>query len=129
MERFSDKAIEIINDLHTERLDYNSEYLPLINAANKLQEIEDAEENGLLVRPLCKVGDMVYDISYQVISEDDITPFTIESIIGFGDKKLFYHIKNEQLLMSDIIDTDDFGKTVFLTREEAELSMQGDVNA
>lgn len=41
MERLSDRAIEIIDDLHTERLDYTSEYLPLIDAANKLDAYED----------------------------------------------------------------------------------------
>lgn len=42
MERLSDRAIEIINDLHTERLDYTSEYIPLIEAAQKLAAYEDA---------------------------------------------------------------------------------------
>lgn len=41
MERLSDKAINIINDLHTERLDYESEYLPLIDCANKCSAYED----------------------------------------------------------------------------------------
>lgn len=41
MERFSDNAIEIINDLHTERLAYNSEYIPLIDAAQVLSDYED----------------------------------------------------------------------------------------
>lgn len=41
VERLSDRAIEIIDDLHTERLDYTSEYLPLIDAANKLDAYED----------------------------------------------------------------------------------------
>lgn len=41
MERLSDQAIEIINELHTERLDYNSEYLPLIEAALLLAAYED----------------------------------------------------------------------------------------
>lgn len=41
MERYSDRAIEIINELHRERLDYYSEYLPLIDAANKLSAYED----------------------------------------------------------------------------------------
>ena len=41
MERLSDTAIEIINDLHTERLDYYSEYIPLIDAANRLADYED----------------------------------------------------------------------------------------
>ena len=41
MERLSDTAIEIINDLHTERLEYASEYIPLIDAANLLAAYED----------------------------------------------------------------------------------------
>lgn len=41
MERLSDTAIEIINELHTERLDYYSEYIPLIDAANRLAAYED----------------------------------------------------------------------------------------
>ena len=41
MERLSDKAIEIINALQTEKLHYESEYLPLIDAANKLAAYED----------------------------------------------------------------------------------------
>lgn len=45
MERLSDQAIEIINELHTERLDYSSEYIPLIDAANRLAAYEDT---GLL---------------------------------------------------------------------------------
>ena len=40
VERLSDRAIEIIDELHTERLDYTSEYLPLIDAANKLAAYE-----------------------------------------------------------------------------------------
>ena len=41
MKRLSDRAIEIINELHTERLDYESEYLPLIDCANKCSTYED----------------------------------------------------------------------------------------
>ena len=41
MERLSDTAIEIINELHTERLEYASEYIPLIDAANRLAAYED----------------------------------------------------------------------------------------
>ena len=63
MERLSDTAIEIINDLHTERLEYTSEYIPLIDSANKLAEYEDLEEQSLLLRLPCKVGDTVYIIT------------------------------------------------------------------
>lgn len=41
MERLSDNAIEIVNELHTERLAYESEYVPIIDALNRLAEYED----------------------------------------------------------------------------------------
>lgn len=41
MERLSDNAIEIVNELHTERLDYESEYVPIIDALNCLAAYED----------------------------------------------------------------------------------------
>lgn len=43
MERLSDRAIDIVNELHRERLDYTSEYVPLIDALQKLSAYEDAE--------------------------------------------------------------------------------------
>lgn len=60
MERFSDEAIEIVNELHTERLAYDSEYVPIADALNQLKEYEDAEEQGLLLHLPCKVGDKIY---------------------------------------------------------------------
>ena len=41
MKRLSDNAIEIINELHTERLAYESENVPIIDALNRLAEYED----------------------------------------------------------------------------------------
>lgn len=40
VERYSDEAMRILDDLHTERLDYYSEYLPLIDAAQRLDAYE-----------------------------------------------------------------------------------------
>ncbi len=41
VERYSDEAIRIIDSLHTERLDYHSEYIPLIDAAQRLAAYEN----------------------------------------------------------------------------------------
>lgn len=58
MERLSDRAIEIIDELHRERLDYNSEYTILIDAANKLSSYE---ETGLDPEEVVKMGMMFED--------------------------------------------------------------------
>lgn len=55
MERLSDRAIEIINELHTERLDYESEYLPLIDCADKCRAYEDT---GLEPEEIISATDM-----------------------------------------------------------------------
>ena len=59
MERLSDTAIEIINDLHTERLEYASEYIPLIDAANLLAAYEDS---GLEPE---EIKEFAEDVAYQ----------------------------------------------------------------
>lgn len=56
MERSSDRAIEIIDQLHTERLDYESEYLPLIDCANKCSAYEDT---GLEPEEISKIREDV----------------------------------------------------------------------
>lgn len=72
---------------------------PLSNALFKLAEYEDAEEQGLILRLPCKVGDTVY------------RAYTIPSRIVI--KKKF-----------DLSMVDSFGKTVFLTKEEAEQALK-----
>lgn len=123
MNGLSDGAIDIVNELHTERLDYNSEYLPLIDALNKLQEMEDLEEAGRLVRLPCKVGDTVwYYNPIDII--DEIVPITITDvkILGTGELELTYvNEYGERVYIYD----NYFGKTVFLTREEAKAALKG----
>ena len=149
MARLSDNAIEIINQLHTERLDYNSEYLPLIEAANflaayektgmepcdyatmghaleqakraqadlselisivggvgldRLRELAQAEQEGRLMVLPCKEGTKVYRISYRLNQNHEIV-------------KTWFNLT--------YLRPDDFGKTVFLTYEEAEAALKG----
>lgn len=53
MERLSDTAIEVINNMHTERLEYNREYIHLIDAVNLLSVYEDT---GLTPEEIVKMG-------------------------------------------------------------------------
>jgi hypothetical protein len=69
---------------------------------NRLAELEDLEEQGLLVRLPCKVGTEVY----YILGIPNKTPCAI-------DKCVFK--------LSDI---NKIGKTLFLTREEAEKKLE-----
>ena len=75
MERLSDKAIEIINELHTERLDYNSEYLPLIDAVQLLEAYEDT---GLAPEEIEDIVEMFH--SYRHICAG-IEPYRLSELV------------------------------------------------
>lgn len=78
----------------------------------------------------CKAGDTVY---YFCETFGVILPYFIESInIAYSDKnKAIYqyeanatNIEEDELLDSIDFEPDDIGKTVFLTREEAEKTLK-----
>lgn len=124
MERLSDTAIEIINDLHTERLEYTSEYIPLIDSANKLAEYEDLEEQGLLLRLPCKVGDTVYIITKVFNGKEVIGAIGRRKIDSIGGNALnpIYVISKEPYELRFC--PSEFGVRVFKTKEEAEAKLR-----
>ena len=80
--------------------------------------------------PPCKVGDTVY-----VYSGDFgvILPYFVENLtIAYLEENKFCYTyeancnNDDELLDSIDFNCEDFGKTVFLTREEAEKKLRGD---
>jgi hypothetical protein len=94
----------------------------VVKVQKRLKEYEDAEEQGLLLRLPCKVGDIVYVI-VMVLDYGEI-----------GDKatKTYYITERKfELYMLSDYGKYVFGKTVFLTKEEAEQKLaeiRGDNN-
>ena len=86
----------------------------------KLGEYEDLEEQGLLVKLPCKVGDTVYSITRNFISEYKICSFE-KYLEGF-----FFNWSCEKGIYKNIRGFTSFeiGKTVFLTKEEAEKALK-----
>ena len=92
----------------------------------RLKEYEDLEEQGLLLRLPCKVGDTVYRIN-----KGAKEPIIKMRILQVHIKQLY---KNRTIIRIDTINdedmgegcylTDDFGKNVFLTKEEAEQKLK-----
>lgn len=82
------------------------------NALDRLAELEDKIEQGTLIELPCKVGDTVYRIRkkpYKAVLERYVVSITL---------CLNYKGQFEWRLFTTTEDT--LGKTVFLTREEAE---------
>lgn len=80
----------------------------------KLKDYEDAEEQGLLLRLPCRVGTIVY-----VLQSDRIIKVIITRYDCFKDGSIWFcfnHGCGKSIA--------EFGKTVFLTREEAEAKLK-----
>ena len=97
------------------------------DAADKLAAYEDAEEQGLLVRLPCKVGDTIYAPTRNIISEFRVEVFEYG---GYNERflRVGWHLTkgitgNFRL---DGIRASEIGKTVFLSREEAEAALKGE---
>ena len=91
----------------------------------ELKPYKDLEEQGLLVRLPCNVGDTVYRVN--VGAKQPIIPMTVSEIH-------FLCYKNERAVRFDAIGKEDMGEScyrlenigriVFLTREEAEKKLE-----
>ena len=110
MKRLSDNAIEIVNELCTERLAYESEYVPIIDALNRLAEYEDMEEQGLLLRLPCKMGDKLWIIVTK-------RPRVYSPEFSFVKASKLTWNNLQQVLKG-------LKKTVFTSREEAEKALE-----
>lgn len=89
---------------------------------DRLEELAEADRAGRLVVLPCKAGDTVYEVtSRKTISEYRVKAIRVELfctfiewdiVAGFVDKSIFG------------VPVDEIGKTVFLTREEAEAALE-----
>ena len=89
---------------------------------DRLEKLAEADKDGRLVVLPCKVGDTVYEVtSRKTISEYRVKAIRVELfctfiewdiVAGFVDKSIFG------------VPVDEIGKTVFLTREEAEKALE-----
>ena len=86
-----------------------------------LAEYEDAEEQGLLLRLPCNIGDIIYEPTNKN---------TINEYIVTGIKKELFALWIEWKLEKGFvyqsiygIEVEDIGRTVFLTKEEAEQAL------
>lgn len=96
----------------------------------KLKTYEDAEEQGLLLKLPCKVGDTVYCIfSRYTKCTPNSTEFDEYSCQGCEyecDSKKYKYIQDMRAYSLDWIVTNlkNFYKTVFLTKEKAEAKLK-----
>lgn len=100
-----------------------------LGTIDHLRDLVQAEQDGRLVVPPCKVGDTVYLTYGDCVIEAEVTcirPFVFKDKTEFrGNAAWRYEdpfYNDGRILEQDMFIV--FGKTAFLTREEAEAALQ-----
>nr|DAN00265.1 MAG TPA: hypothetical protein [Caudoviricetes sp.] len=90
----------------------------MIDACKKLAEYEQLEEQGLLVRLPCKVGDDLYCIVNGEVKKLKVHSFGVPDFEIIDIE--FKYVDGFKIVRF----VGEVGKTVFLTREEAEKKLE-----
>ena len=92
----------------------------------KFKYYEDLEEQGRLIELPCKVGDKIF-LDFAEFGKD-IDKFTVKDFhldcFEDGETIVFCDYESNDKTLSGQIDVTEFGKTVFLTKAEAEAKLK-----
>jgi hypothetical protein len=105
------------------------------NMIKKLAEYEDLEEQGLLVRLPCKVGDTVWVVTspinvfgydeYDGDAEYEVYESFLSSVSYYASGEQFrIYAKVTNSFIVAYFRECDFGESIFLTREDAEKKLE-----
>ena len=114
MERLTiDEAIEHCNE-KTDCSECGQQHAQLAEWLEELKQYRDAEEQGLLLRLPCKVGDVLWwtDAFGDLCSSEVNSMFIEQGIDGIVIETWICNINGKEI-----------GKTAFLTQEEAEQAL------
>ena len=126
-----ERLIEKIGDTFYIRVGENdliqlSERPFVTESINKLYLLEQDIKNGLMIKLPCKVGDSVYCIgNFKGILVQKVDAISIDEL---GNRVCVYNINEHGYCNNHIFYFDDFGKTVFLIKEEAEKALEENKN-
>ena len=98
-------------------------------AFDKLAEYEDLEEQGLLLKLPCKVGDIIWDNDFGKLCAYRITGFSFGEADGYIDDPvvtddIVYYYSNYNGSIMGSFALNEIGKSLFLTQAEAEQKLK-----
>ena len=101
-----------------------------VKAMNKLADYEDAEEQGLLLRLQCNVGDIIWDVDYGKPCAYTITGYSFGTAEDYIDEpikedEIVYYYTNSNGSINGSFTASAIGESLFLSKEEAEKSLAG----
>lgn len=125
MDCYSDVAIDIINDMHTDRLDYQTEYLPLIDAATRLSEFEST---GAEPERVAEVMDVVKDIPIEHLQNLMEASARIKSCDFIERKDVLELLKSRQKLWQERINKKYSNKKLKFAARVVKMAIERMVN-
>jgi len=115
--RYHANFFDINNPMYAAYVKLTKDHEQLVEWLEKFKEYQQLEEQGRLVKLPCKIGDEVYNITWW----DDVQ----EKVVVKG--KIYCRTVRKHKVTKSIFsyfDILEFGKTVFLTRKEAEAKLK-----
>ncbi|MBR2870612.1 MAG: hypothetical protein IKB98_04470 [Clostridia bacterium] len=135
-ERITDKRLQIgrfyapkSKEERLELVDSINKQLTYENIYTRLAELEDKLENGTLVDTKVKIGQRVFRRGF---FKGEIDEYIVSNII-LENGKLKFHLKHDYdehqtCYSATVLDIEEIGKTVFLTKAEAEKKVKEQQN-
>lgn len=125
--RNKEKNTIVIPNSFISSADCAEKYEQVAKWLKELKSYKEAEEQGLLVRLPCKVGDTVWDNDFGYPESYEIKAFSYgycDSYVepDIEDQIIFYY-ENYSGSITGAFPMSEIGETVFLTREEAEKKL------
>lgn len=125
----------IDDDIKTNCIKCAEEHMQLVKWLEELKSYKDLEEQGLLVRLPCKVGDTVWVVTspinvfgydeYDGDAEYEVYESFLSSVSYYASGEQFrIYAKVTNSFIVAYFRECDFGESIFLTREEAEKKLE-----
>lgn len=108
---------------------FENAYEMAIQALEKIEEYEDLEKHGRLIKLPCKVGDTVWDIDYGIPFACTITAFSFGECEEYicepvtTKEVVFYYAKSSGSITGSFAES-AIGESVFLNKSEAEAKLK-----
>lgn len=101
----------------------------MANLRETLKKYEDLEEQGRLLKPLCKVGDVIWDNDFGSPCAYTITAFSFGECEEYicepvTTKEVVFYYTNSSGSITGSFAESEIGKSVFLNKSEAEAKLK-----
>lgn len=124
--RYHADFFDIDNPMRAACIKTAEDFEQLSGWLEKSKEYQQLEEQGRLLKLPCKVGDKIF-LDFAGFGKD-VDKFTVKDFhldcFKNGETILFCDYESNDRTLSGQIDVMEFGKTVFLTKSEAEAKLK-----